>query len=112
MMYRVVELVMEDGTSPFADWLYTLDAVAAAKVTTAIFRMEQGNLSNVKRFRGIAECRIDWGPGYRVYVAREGKDLILLLGGSTKRAQQSEIDRAIARRRDYKRRKTNMPSRR
>ena len=54
---------MDDGTSPFADWFVTLDAVVAAKVTTALMRMEQGNLSNVKWFRGIGEFRIDWGPG-------------------------------------------------
>lgn len=53
MTFRVVELVMEDGASPFADWFDTLDGIAAAKVTTAIFRMERGNLSKVKWFRGI-----------------------------------------------------------
>jgi putative addiction module killer protein len=110
--YRVVELVMEDGASPFADWFDTLDAIAAAKVTTALLRMEQGNLSNVKWFRGIGECRIDWGPGYRVYVARDGKDVILLLGGSTKRGQQSEIDRAMGRWLEFRRRKANVPSHR
>jgi putative addiction module killer protein len=65
MGFSVVEFVMDDGTSPFADWFVTLDAVVAAKVTTSLLRMEQGNLSNVKWFRGIGEFRIDWGPGYR-----------------------------------------------
>jgi putative addiction module killer protein len=112
MALRVVALVMEDGASPFADWFATPDPIAAAKVTTALVRMEQGNQSNVKWFRGIAECRIDWGPGYRIYLARDGKDPIVLLGGSTKRAQQSEIDRAVGRWLEYKRRKANVPSRR
>ncbi len=100
---------MEDGASPFADWFDTLDGIAAAKVTTAIFRMERGNLSKVKWFRGIGECRIHWGPGYRIYLARDGKDILLLLGGGTKRAQQSEIDRAVGRWLDYRRRKAKLP---
>jgi len=45
--YRVVELLLEDGSSPYADWFATLDPVAAAKVTVAKGRIEQGNLSNV-----------------------------------------------------------------
>jgi putative component of toxin-antitoxin plasmid stabilization module len=32
--------------------------------------MEQGNLSNVEWFRGIGEYKIDWGPGYRIYLAK------------------------------------------
>jgi putative addiction module killer protein len=56
--------------------------------------MEQGNLSNVKWFRGIGEYRLDWGPGYRVYVGRDGERLIILLGGGTKKGQQKDIERA------------------
>ena len=105
MDMRVLELLREDGTSPFGEWFHRLDAVAAAKVTTAIIRMEQGNLSNVKWFKGIGEFRIDWGPGYRIYVGRDGLDVILLLGGGTKKGQQRDIDRALAIWADYKRRK-------
>jgi hypothetical protein len=53
--YRVEELLLEDGTSPYADWFATLGAVEAAKVTVAKLRMEQGNLSSVKWFSGIGE---------------------------------------------------------
>jgi putative addiction module killer protein len=62
-----------DGGSPFADWFGSLDAIARAKVTVAISRLEQGNLSNVKSVRqGVLEYRIDFGPGYRVYFGRDG----------------------------------------
>ena len=81
------------------------NAPAAAKVTTAKVRMEQGNLSSVKWFRGIGEYRIDWGPGYRIYLAKDGLKIIILLGGGTKKAQQKDIQRAVALWEDYQRRK-------
>lgn len=105
MAFQVLELLREDGTSPYAEWFDKLDASAAAKTTTAKVRMEQGNLSNVKWFRGIGEYRIDWGPGYRVYLAKDGLKVILLLGGGTKKTQQKDIERAVALWEDYKRRK-------
>ena len=49
--------------------------------------------------------RLDFGPGFRVYVARDGATLILLLGGGTKHLQQADIAAAKARWEDYKRRK-------
>lgn len=105
MNYRVVELLLEDGSSPYADWFATLDPVAAAKVTVAKVRIAQGNLSNVEWFRGLGEYKIDWGPGYRVYLARDGKTIIILLGGGTKKRQQKDIDRAVKLLEGYKRRK-------
>ena len=105
MGYRVVELLLEDGTSPYADWFASLGPVEATKVTVAKLRMEQGNLSNIEWFRGIGECKIDWGPGYRVYLARDGMTIIVLLGGGTKKRQQKDIDRAVELWKSYKRRK-------
>jgi putative addiction module killer protein len=112
MGFEVLELLREDGTSPYADWFARLDAVAAAKVTTAKLRMEQGNLSNVKWFRGIGEYRIDWGPGYRVFLAKDGLKIIILLGGGTKRGQQKDIDRAVMLWEGYRQRKLKEQKRR
>jgi putative addiction module killer protein len=103
--YRVEELLLEDGTSPYADWFATLGPVAAAKATVAKLRMEQGNLSKVEWFRGIGEYKIDFGPGYRIYLAKEGKTLLVLLGGGTKKRQQKDIEKAIDLWKSYKRRK-------
>lgn len=100
-----MELLREDGTSPYGEWFEALDPIAAAKVVTASVRMRQGNFSNVKWFSGIAEFRIDWGPGYRIYFAKDGVSLLLLLGGGTKKRQQLDIDRALHLWNDYKRRK-------
>jgi putative addiction module killer protein len=94
------------GQSPFAEWFDDLDAPAAAKVTTAVARIEQGNLSNVKPVgSGVSEYKIDFGPGYRIYFAKEGDHIIILLGGGSKKRQQKDIDLAIERWKDYKRRK-------
>ena len=105
MSYQVKELLLADGDSPFAEWFGSLEAVAAAKVRVAVGRMEQGNLSSVEWFRGSGEYKIDWGPGLRIFVAKDGLKLILLLGGGTKKRQQKDIDEALALWSDYKRRK-------
>jgi putative addiction module killer protein len=95
-----------DGECPFEDWFVGLDAAAAAKVSVALARVEQGNLSNVKGVgEGVLEYRLDWGPGYRVYFGRDGDVLVILLTGGTKRRQQRDIETAKALWADYKRRR-------
>jgi putative addiction module killer protein len=69
--------------------------------------MELGNTSNVKWFAGIGEYVIDWGPGYRIYLAKDGESLIVLFGGGTKRRQQSDIERAKSLHSEYKARKAH-----
>jgi putative addiction module killer protein len=81
--------------------------VAAAKVRVAVTRMEQGNLSNVEWFRGIGEYKIDWGAGLRIYLAKDGLKIIILIGGGTKKRQQQDIDHAVALWEEYKRRKAS-----
>jgi putative addiction module killer protein len=54
---------------------------------------------------GVHEFRIDFGPGYRVYLGRDGERLVILLGGGSKSRQQNDIAAAQARWVDYKRRK-------
>jgi putative addiction module killer protein len=73
---RVLEYIREDGTIPYKKW-----------------------------FEGIGEYKIDWGPGYRIYLAQDGKSLIVLFGGGTKKKQQADIDRAKELLREYKIRK-------
>jgi putative addiction module killer protein len=97
--------VLEDGRSPFEEWFAELDGVAAAKVTVALARLEQGNSSSAKPVGGgVIEYRIDWGPGIRVYFGREGDQMIILLAGGTKRRQQKDIESAKRRWADYLRR--------
>ena len=103
------EYIRPDGSSPCAEWFDSLDAQAAAKVATAKLRMELGNTSNVKWFAGIGEYVIDWGPGYRIYLAKDGELLIVLFGDGTKRRQQSDIDWAKALHAECKARKAPPP---
>jgi putative addiction module killer protein len=63
-------------------WFDGLDAAAAAKIAIAVSRLELGNTSNVKWIGAIGECRINWGPGYRLYLAKDGEAVIVLLGGT------------------------------
>lgn len=105
MKIKLAEYVREDGCNPYQSWFNVLDAQAAAKVTVAKTRLELGNTSNIEWFRGIGEYKIDWGPGYRIYLAKEGEALIILFGGSTKKDQQKAIDQAIALHDEYKARK-------
>jgi putative addiction module killer protein len=105
MTGRVDEYIREDGSNPYKRWFDSLDRHAAAKVATAKLRLGVGNTSNVEWFSGIGEYVIDWGPGYRIYLAKDGESLILLFGGGTKRRQEADIQRAILLHREYKARK-------
>jgi hypothetical protein len=61
-MFELRLYLLESGRSPFEDWFAALDSTAAAKVTVALARLEQGNLSSVKPVGGgVLEYRIDWG---------------------------------------------------
>jgi putative addiction module killer protein len=100
---RVLEYNDTNGRSPYKDWFDGLDAQAAAKVAVAVTRMSLGNLSNVKPVgEGVLEFRIDFGPGYRIYFGRDGSEIIILLGGGSKKSQQWDIGTAKTRWADYK----------
>ncbi|KAF1042124.1 type II toxin-antitoxin system RelE/ParE family toxin [Xylophilus sp.] len=108
MPIQIEEYVREDGSNPYQAWFNALDAQAAAKVTVAKARMELGNTSNIEWFRGIGEYKIDWGPGYRIYLAQDGAALIVLFGGSSKKGQQKAIDQAVLLHEEYKARKKRL----
>jgi putative addiction module killer protein len=102
---EVQEYIGEDGFNPYQEWFNALDPVAAAKVAVAKFRLELGNTSNIKWFGGIGEYKINWGSGYRIYLAQDGNQLIILFGGGTKKGQQSDIEQARVLYQEYKKRK-------
>lgn len=77
-----------------------------ARIITRIERLKLGSFGDCKPLQhGVWELRIDYGPGYRVYYARSGKRLILLLSGGDKRSQSADITRAVSYFQDYKTRK-------
>ena len=105
-MITIREYIDLDGRSPYAKWFNRLNAPAAAKVATALVRMELGNFSTTKGIgEGVFECRIDFGPGYRIYFGKDGDALVILLGGGTKKRQQKDIMTAKTLWKEYKRRK-------
>jgi putative addiction module killer protein len=105
-MIEIVEYLDSSEHSPFGEWFDGLDAKAAAKVTTALVRMQQGNAGDIKPVgSGVSERRIDYGPGYRIYFAKDGEKLVILLAGGSKKGQQKDIENAIKRWQDYKQRR-------
>lgn len=105
-MYEILHYLTADGHDPFAEWLADLaDRQARARVLVRTSRMAAGNFGDCKLLtEGVSELRIDYGPGYRVYYARAGEQVILLLIGGDKRKQQADIDSAVAYWHDWKRR--------
>jgi putative addiction module killer protein len=109
---HVREYVDAAGRSPFTKWLRALNVQAAAKVTTALERIVEGNLSNVKTVGGgVLEYKVDFGPGYRIYFGRDGERLVILLAGGVKKRQREDIRLAKANWEDYRSRKTQEEAR-
>ena len=84
-------------TALFAKWLDGLrDIRARARVQARIERLAAGHAGDVKPVgEGVAELRIDYGPGYRVYFKKQGRDLVILLAGGDKHTQAADIRAAL-----------------
>lgn len=83
---------------PFAAWLAGLrDTKARRIIGQRLARLELGLIGDAKPVGpGVSELRIDFGPGYRLYFARRGACVIVMLGGGDKGSQSRDISRAIA----------------
>lgn len=94
------------GRDVVGEWLATLrDTRARAKVAARMARLEAGNFGDCKPVgEGVWELRIDFGPGYRVYYALVGNEVVLLLCGGDKRKQSADINRARALLKDFRQR--------
>ena len=84
-------------TEIFAHWLDGLgDIRARARVQVRIERLAAGNPGDVQPVgEGVSEMRIDYGPGYRVYFKRIGREIVILLTGGDKRTQSADIKTAL-----------------
>ncbi|MDN5863975.1 MAG: type II toxin-antitoxin system RelE/ParE family toxin [Gammaproteobacteria bacterium] len=85
-----------DGRAPFREWFARVrDRRARARIEQRLTRLEAGLFGDCEPVgAGVFELRIDYGPGYRIYFARHGKTIILLLTGGDKRKQDHDIERA------------------
>ena len=109
-MIDLREYLGRDGESPFGRWFDRLHSDAARRVTKTLYRLALGNFSNVKGVgEGVFECRIDFGPGYRIYFGKDGDSLVILITGGTKQRQQDDISHAQKCWEDYKKRKQSEP---
>ena len=105
-MITVLRYVTESGQEVVTGWLLSLnDKQARARIEMRFFRLASGNFGDCKSLRKcIWELRIDWGAGYRVYYAKAGDAIVLLLCSGDKRKQDADIERAIEYLADFKRR--------
>lgn len=100
------EYVTPEGKNPFRTWLHALrDVGARAKIRVRLNRVRLGNFGDAKAIGGgVSELRIPHGPGYRVYFARAGSTVVLLLCGGDKSSQKRDIEMAKDYWLDYQRR--------
>jgi putative addiction module killer protein len=91
-MIQLREYVDNAGRNHFGLWRAKLEATTRARIDVALDRLERGNNSAMKAVgAGVAELRLDFGPGYRVYCGMDGETLVILLAGGTKQRQQTDI---------------------
>jgi putative addiction module killer protein len=106
MPFEIRHYIAVTGADIFSEWLEALaDRQAQACLQARIDRVERGLFGDCAPVgEGVWELRVDWGPGYRVYYARAGRTILLLLCGGDKRKQQADIKRAKDYWHDYKQR--------
>jgi putative addiction module killer protein len=105
-MFNLRHYIDPQGKDLFGRWLDGLgDRQAQARVAARLIRLHNGNFGDCKPVgAGVWKLRIDWGPGYRLYYAIEGKRVILLCDGGNKRTQSADVERAIERWQDWQQR--------
>ena len=83
-------------TETYRQWFAELrDRQARARIDVRIRRLSLGNPGDVRPVgEGVSELRIDYGPGYRVYLVQRGAVVFLLLCGGDKGTQRRDINRA------------------
>jgi putative addiction module killer protein len=103
---QVLHYLTADGRIPYEEWLDTVkDPKGYAAIQGRTDRLERGLFGDARFVgEGVWELRIDTGPGYRVYYARAGKVLVILLCGGSKRTQDTDIETAKAYWSDYEKR--------
>ena len=80
-------------TADFAKWIPAVkDRRAVAKINDRLLRAADGNFGDVKdEGKGVSALRIDYGPGYRIYISQRGSEIVVLLCGGDKRTQNRDI---------------------
>jgi putative addiction module killer protein len=107
-MVEVVKILVyktDTGKSPFDKWLEELDIKTRAIIRTRLARVRGGNFGDCKALKNeLWELKINYGPGYRIYFAKVGTQIILLTNAGDKSSQNKDIEKAIQYLSDYKER--------
>ena len=105
MLRHSIHYKTATGAAPYADYVNSLkDRAGAAKIRTRVTRAELGNLGDHRGIgEGVVESKIDFGPGYRVYVGLHGETSIILLCAGDKGTQEKDIRTAMVYWSDYRR---------
>lgn len=84
-------------TEEFDSWFTRLrDRQAQKRIQARIDRVESGNFGDCEPVgEGVSEMRIHYGPGYRVYFAQQGMEVVILLAGGDKSTQPKDIKAAL-----------------
>lgn len=106
-MYRIEHYRTAAGIDVFGEWFDRLrESQARARIALRLDRLTLGLVGDAKMLRdGVSELRVDQGPGYRVYFARDGRSMVLLLCGGVKGSQAADIARAVRYWREFQERK-------
>jgi putative addiction module killer protein len=104
---EILHYLTASGEDPYQEWLDALkDLKGRVIIQRRVDRVASGNFGDHRFCQGgVLELRIDYGPGYRVYYAQDGGNIVLLLYGGSKRNQSADIKEAVKYWRDYQRRK-------
>lgn len=105
-MFQLLRYQREDGRKSFTEWLNGLrDLKAQARIRVRLNHLALGNFGDCEPVgEGVLELRVHVGAGYRVYCARHGRTVVLLLTGGDKSSQQADIRWAKELWADWKRR--------
>ena len=94
-----------DGQAPFQEWMESLrDEKGKGIINARLGRVRLGSLGDFKSVgQGVLELRVNFGPGYRIYLGRDGQTVVILLCGGDKKSQRKDIQNALAFWADYRR---------
>ena len=95
-MKRITVFRTESGKEPYTDWLYGLkDKKTRQRIIGRVFILGEGHYGDYRSVgQGVYELRFFFGPGYRIYFAEHGDEIIVLLVGGDKGSQRQDIERA------------------
>ena len=101
---NIIVYVTSEEKAPFTEWLESLDKIVRSRIKERLDRVALGNMgdcSPITAGEGVCELRFLFGPGYRVYYAMDGDNVVLLLSGGKKSTQSKDIKKAVLFWEDY-----------